>query len=110
MATPEERAKKLISDNLDRLHRSVTYQIIQAIFAYEAGVGHMPEKISINQSVYEALKEEQSRYVVAQFTAYVNNGQDYFAGIPVEVIADSPDGYVCVGGDLRAVRYERLDD
>ena len=111
--TSEKRTKQLISQDLreiqQRKARLIISQIREAVFKYEASTGYPPEKITMHQKVYEALKDECARLNHPAFIMF-NHEQDRLFGIPVEVIADSPDGYVCAGGTMERVVFGGLND
>ena len=86
--------------------RSVTDSIREAIWRYCNGNVRPIEKISMNQSVWEQVLWEGSPCLLTN----ADKTPDTLFGIPIDVVPDSPNGYVCIGGDLRAVRYERWDD
>ena len=86
--------------------RSVTESIREAIWQHCNGNLRPIEKISMSQSVWEQVLWECS----PELMTYADKTPDTLFGIPIDVVPDSPNGYVCIGGDLRAVRYERLDD
>lgn len=86
--------------------RSVTESIREAIWQHCNGNLRPIEKISMSQSVWEQILWEGC----PELRAYADKRPCTLFGIPVDVVPDSPNGYVCIGGDLHAVRYERLSD
>ena len=86
--------------------RSVTESIREAIWQHCNGNLRPIEKISMSQSVWEQVLWEGSPSLLA----HADKTSCTLFGIRIDVVPDSPNGYVCIGGDLRAVRYERLDD
>ena len=75
-------------------------QITEAIWQYrQEHFGEWPDKICMTQTAYNELVAECSPHLIA----YADKSEDTMYGIPIEVIQDSPCGYVCAGSKLHRV-------
>lgn len=80
----------------------VLRQIQKGIDDYTAVTGLPPKKISVSGKAWDAILEAAATLIMI----HADQSPDTLYGIPIEIVPDSPDGYVCIGTDLRRVNRE----